>query len=457
MALTTYSEAIGGRTLGEDTYRAANNDVVAYSFEDHAIAMRAAYPTTKLFSYNHQRKAVLATAQAWDAYADAHSISRELGYIHHGTFDPAGRRHYNGDPSDFFIMNMGNASYVNFLRERALKCLEGTVFGSPGQHPGLVVDGILIDETLWYPAFDTVATENIKTSLEYASSGPTFRKYQDDCVAAFLATIAHVSANYPGKIVFPNFGNLAFVGVSNDAYGTGTAANTAAVIAASSVIEAQAVLDYTNGEPNINSAVCESYWAMLAAHAGKTIMGHGRLVSPTAQVDIDRAKLGVCAWMMIGSQPPGFCARFAIMPTTTDPVADIATWEQPQLFRAVSAAMGQATGAYSVVAGSWTKAKVYKRTFEHGIAYFCARVTSGSEAAPTFTVPSGRPYQADGSFGLPTTDLTLSIGEGAILVDTAIVATDLPAIGTSDDVLALGTMDDVCAVGTATDVLAEAI
>jgi hypothetical protein len=400
----TYSELVRATTEAESLERAANNEIVAYLVDNDAIAVRAAYPTRKLFTYGLQRLLPASVAAMWDTFAGA---GAEAGYIHHSGIR---RQIANG----WYVMNMGHGPYVNWQVQNTIKGLQGTFYGLPGQHPGLVMDGVLIDLTLWYPAFDHQIGldlahspyEEILISDEYNGTGDA---YQTACRNAFILTQQVIAAIYPAVFVYPNFGDLAFCGATD--------ANTLAIIAACSLIEAQQALTYTNGEPNLNAPACVNRWAILAAMTGKSVLAHGLLISPQLQADKDRAKIGVCAWFMMAART-GLYARFA---TGVDLPADISTWEQPDLLHLASAMLGQAIAPYEVVSGSWTKGTVYKRQFLTGDAYLFIRNAGavGSETA-IINVQPQQALSASGVVGLQTTTLSLTLGEGALMLDAAI-------------------------------------
>jgi hypothetical protein len=303
-------------------------------------------------------------------------------------------------------MNMGHTPYVAWQAMRAVKSIEGLLYNPPlylppGQHDGLNMDAVNVDLTMWYAAFD-VGFENILTSDEYAGNGAA---YSAACVSAFVTVKNAVVAAHPGSTAFPNFGDLAFCAFPD--------ADTLALIAASTLVEAQQALAYSNGEPNLNATTCEARWATIAALTGKDLLAHGLLLTPQDQPAKDRAKVGVCAWFLMAARP-GLFARFA---TDVDAPEDIATWEQPDLLRAASAGLGAALGPYEkVTGGAWVKGEVYRREFVSGRAYLFVRKAGqvGSETA-VLSIPSSQPYLAGGGLGTPTTALSLTLGEGAVL------------------------------------------
>jgi hypothetical protein len=272
--LESYSEVVGrATTLAENQYRAENNKIVMHRIDDDAVAIRAQYPETRLYTYNLHRLISPGDAALWNTFAGA---GAEAGYIHH-----AGVRRQlpSGGLTGYYVMNMGHAPYVAWQASRAVKMLQGLMYGGPpGQHDGMIMDAVQVDLTMWYAAYD-VGHENILTSTEYSGNGAA---YSSACVSAFASVQAAVRIAFPfvpGVVtpppqVYPNFGDLSFL--------ANVDADTMALVATSRVIEAQQALTYSNGEPNLNATTCEARWATIAATAGKDLLAHGLLTTPVA-------------------------------------------------------------------------------------------------------------------------------------------------------------------------------
>jgi hypothetical protein len=421
--LKTYSELLRPPTLAENQYRAANNEIVTHQIDNDAVTIRAQYPSAQLTTYNLHRLILPATAAEWNTYAGA---GAESGYIHHSGVR---RQMPSGHAlEDYYVMNMGHAPYVAWQALRSVRAIEGTMYSGgvpPGQHNGLNMDAVQVDLTMWYAAFDS-PWENVLTSDEYKVPGGTYpgggAAYSAACVSAFITVRNAVTAAHPAARTYPNFGDLAYIGSPPAA----AVADTAALVAASSLIEAQQAFSYfkpvaeVNGEPNLNATACEAAWATIAATAGKDLLAHGLWISG----DKDRAKTGTCAWFLMGARD-GLFARFA---TATDAPEDIATWEQPDLLRSASAELGAALGPYEkVVGGAWSKGNVYHREFASGRAYLFVRKAGqvGSETA-VLSIRSSRPFLIGGGFGPSTSMLSLTLGEGAVLKNA-----EAEVIGTS--------------------------
>jgi hypothetical protein len=417
--LESYSEVVGrATTLAENEERAESNKIVMHRIDDDAIVIHAEFPETRLYTYNLHRLISPGDAALWNAFAGA---GAEAGYIHH-----AGVRRQlpSGGLTGYYVMNMGHAPYVAWQASRAVKMLQGLMYGGPpGQHDGMIMDAVQVDLTMWYAAYD-VGHENILTSTEYTGNGAA---YSAACIAAFVAVQDAVRAAFPwvpGVVtpppqVFPNFGNLAFM--------QNVDADTVALIAASRLIEAQQALGYANDEPNLTAEQCESRWATLVAvTTERTVLAHGLLTTASpSQAQKDRAKIAIAAWFLMAARA-GLCARFA---TAVDAPEDISTWEQPNLLNTAAAGLGAATGEYELVAGAWVKGNVYRRAFENGRAYLFVRKAGqvGSETA-VLAITTSAPYLADGSLGGATSALSLSLGEGAVLLDVTITAEGPPLI-----------------------------
>jgi len=272
--LESYSEVVGrATTLAENEERAESNKIVTHRIDDDAIVIHAEFPETRLYTYNLHRLISPGDAALWNTFAGA---GAEAGYIHH-----AGVRRQlpSGGLTGYYVMNMGHAPYVAWQASRAVKMLQGLMYGGPpGQHDGMIMDAVQVDLTMWYAAYD-VGHENILTSTEYAGNGAA---YSSACISAFASIQAAVRIAFPfvpGVVtpppqVYPNFGDLSFL--------ANVDADTMALVATSRVIEAQQALTYSNGEPNLNATTCEARWATIAATAGKDLLAHGLLTTPVA-------------------------------------------------------------------------------------------------------------------------------------------------------------------------------
>jgi len=419
--LRTYSECTrdpSPDTSAEVLERLALNDIVEHKADKYADEARAADPSKRIYTYFVCRNITLGWVAEWTAYATQNGINPAVGHIHHG-----GQPRIL--PSGWYVMNMGSPEYRLWCNITMVKQLKGLRYAPPPMFtypPPL--DGILIDRTMHYAAFDVSPNEMINTSDEYAGN---VAGYIAQLVPAFIESRDYVAAALPGVKVYPNFGNILYAGFTD--------ANTLALIAASEVILVEESIRYRNGEPATDGGVlsaetCIQRWDLMAmlVQNDRELMLDGHLESPQDTASRDLAKRAIAAFFLIGQQPRMFCRYFIAPEDDPDPIE---TWEQNDFIRIATAALGSPSGPRTQLPS--TTGITFLRSFDNGVVAMHVRKSnqSGSETVMINLGQALCPLDLNGDVGAATREITLALGEAKILVRAA---TRIEAQGNDDSV-----------------------